>query len=161
MQRQLKRKEKGWQRNKEKLKESSKSLNTPEIVAAQMEAKKAYKARWTMDACEEQGQHLHDFIKQGRGSGCKSLYLGKQSLICKRNQQIAIAKLKSKRAKSKYGTPILQFELPGLLLHFHGVREHLLENRVHLDLVRPSLLLPYFAALLQITLGTCLTLPPF
>ena len=40
--------------------EVKKSLNSFEILTAQMEAKKAYKARWTTSACEEQGQHLHE-----------------------------------------------------------------------------------------------------
>ena len=59
---------------------------------------------------EEVGQSLHDFIKIEGGSTNLSPYLGRQPLICKRNQEIAIAKLKAKKAKRKNGKLMPTFE---------------------------------------------------
>ena len=55
----------------------------------------------------------------------------------KRNQAIAIAKLKAKRKRKKHGTPLPSFEVPWLLPHFHGVRESLLEVGYSSEFVRP------------------------
>ena len=90
-----------------------------------------------MTSYEEAGKKLHDLIKQGEVVGCKSPYLGRQPLVCKQNQAIAIAELKAKRERSEHGIPLPNFALPLLLLHFHGMREHLLENGVPVEAVRP------------------------
>ena len=116
--------------------------NTPQIIAAQEEARRLFKSKWTTNACEEQGQRLHDLIKKGCESSCQSPYLGRQSLVCKRNQAIAFAKLKAKREKKKHRTPLSNFELPWLLPHFHGVRDSLLELGYPLEFVRPPQLPP-------------------
>ena len=54
--------------------------NTTEGATAQAEAKKWFKAKWTVGACEEAGQHLHDLIKQKGVSSNLSPYLGRQPL---------------------------------------------------------------------------------
>ena len=102
--------------------------NSAATILAQEEARKQFKAKWTNSACEEAGQKLHDLIKLRGDIFNKSPYLGRQPLVCKRNQQIAIAKLKEKHARKKNGTPMPTFELPLLLPHFHGVQEDLLEQ---------------------------------
>ena len=43
--------------------QAKRALNTTEFVAAQEEAKKLYKSKWTVATCEEAGQKLHDLIK--------------------------------------------------------------------------------------------------
>ena len=55
--------------------------NALEIIAAQEEAKRLYKAKWTSSACEEQGQKLHDLIKQGYENSCTSPYLGRTTCM--------------------------------------------------------------------------------
>ena len=119
--------------------------NTPQIMATQEEARRLFKSKWTTSACEEQGQRLHDLIKKGYGSSCQSPYLGRQPLICKRNQAIAFAKLKAKRERKKHGIPLPNFELPWLLPHFHGVRDSLLELGYPLEFVRLLQLPPCIA----------------
>ena len=76
--------------------QAKRTLNIAEFVVAQEEAKKLYKSKWTVAACEEVGQKLHDLIKQG-GISNSSLYLGKQPLVCKRYQQVAIARMRAKK----------------------------------------------------------------
>ena len=63
--------------------------------------------------------------------------LGRQPLVCKRNQVIAFANLKAKRERKKHGTLLPNFELPWLLPHFHGVRDSLLKLDYRLEFVRP------------------------
>ena len=116
--------------------------NTLQIMAAQEEAKRLFKSKWTTSACEEQGQRLHDLIKKGYASSYQSRYLGRQPLVCKRNQAIAFAKLKAKRERKKHGTPLPNFELPWLLSHFHRVRDSLLELGYPMELIRPVQLPP-------------------
>ena len=77
--------------------------NSSTAILAQEEARKQFKANWTSSACEEAGQKLHDLIKLGGDIFKRSPYLGRQPLVCKRNQQIAMAKLKAKHAKKKRG----------------------------------------------------------
>ena len=123
-------------------KQARMTRNTPQIMAAQEEAKRLFKSKWTTSACEEQGQRLHDLIKKGYASSCQSPYLGRQPLVCKRNQAIAFTKLKAKREKKKHGIPLPNFELPWLLPHFHGVRDSLLELDYPMEFVRPAQLPP-------------------
>ena len=77
--------------------QAKRALNTAEFVVAQEEAKKLYKSKWIVVACEEAGQKLHDLIKEGGGISNSSLYLGRQPLVCKRNQQVAIARMRAKK----------------------------------------------------------------
>ena len=76
--------------------QAKRALNTVEFVVAQEEAKKLYKSKWTVATCEEVGQKLHNLIKQG-GILNSSLYLGRQPLVCKRNWQVAIARMRAKK----------------------------------------------------------------
>ena len=39
--------------------------NISQIIAVQEEARRLYKSKWTTSTCEEQGQRLHDLIKEG------------------------------------------------------------------------------------------------
>ena len=117
-------------------KQAMMTTNMPEIMAIQKEARRIFKANWTTSTCEEQGQKLHDRIKEGYASLCQAPYLGKQPLAYKRNQDTAIAKLKAKRARGKYGTPLPSFEPPLVLPHFHGMREPLLAQGFPWELVR-------------------------
>ena len=117
--------------------------NSAVAILAQEEARKQFKAKWTITACEEAWQKLHDLIKLGGDIFNKSPYLGRQPLVCKRNQQIAMAKVKAKEARKKNGTPMPTFELPLLLPHFHGVREDLLERGIPLHLIRPAKFPPW------------------
>ena len=95
--------------------EAKKLANSPEVIAAQEEAKRKFKESWTTDACERASQKLHDLIKEeGIHSNHKG-YLGKQPLACKGNQEVAIAKLKAKRTKKTHGTPMPTFDLPIIL----------------------------------------------
>ena len=109
-------------------KEAKRLANTAEAIASQEEAKKQFKEKWTTKACEQVGQRLHDLMKEGGGIPNPKLYLERQPLACKKNQEIAIAKLKAKRNRNKHGTPISCFELPLMLLHFHGVKEYCLQQ---------------------------------
>ena len=84
-------------KNRAHERQAKRVLNTAEFVAAQEEAKKLYKSEWTVVACEEAGQKLHDLIKEGGGISNSSLYLRRQPLVCKRNQQIAIARMRAKK----------------------------------------------------------------
>ena len=81
--------------------QAKRALNTTEFVAAQEEAKKLYKSKWIVIACEEAGQKLHDLIKQGGPISNSNLYLGTQPLVCKRNQQVAIARMRAKKKERK------------------------------------------------------------
>ena len=56
-------------------KEVKKSLNTLEIIAAQMEAKKAYKARWTIDACEKKDNNCMILLNKVEGVVAKAYIL--------------------------------------------------------------------------------------
>ena len=83
--------------------EAKRMGNSVAAILAQEEARKQFKAKWTITACEEAGQKLHDLIKLGGDIFNKSPYLGRQPLVCKRNQQIAMAKVKAKQARKKMG----------------------------------------------------------
>ena len=122
--------------------------NSAAAILAQEEARKQFKAKWTITACKEVGQKLHDLIKLGGDIFNKSPYLGRQPLVCKRNQQISMAKVKAKHARKKNGTPMPTFELPLLLPHFHGVREDLLERGIPLHLIRPAKFPPWMFCIL-------------
>ena len=110
--------------------QAKRALNTAEFVAAQEEAKKLYKSKWTVAACEEAGQKLHDLIKEGGGISNSSLYLGRQPLVCKRNQQVAIARMRAKKRRRKEGTHLPTFDPPLVLRHFHSVAKSLLQQGV-------------------------------
>ena len=131
--------------------QAKKTLSTPKILATQEEAKKLYKSKWTIAACEEFGQKLHDLIKQGGMASNSSLYLGRQPLVCKRNQQIAICELKAKRIRKEKGTHLLTFDPSMVLPHFHGVCESLLEQSVPPHFVRPFELRPWLFCTLPLS----------
>ena len=57
--------------------EAKRLQNTIEIVAIEEEAKKQFKAKWTIEACKQARKNLHDFIKKGGGSSNQSPYLEK------------------------------------------------------------------------------------
>ena len=65
--------------------------------------KKKFKASWTKDACKRVEQKLHNFIKEGGGNSNHSPYLNRLPLAFKRNQEIAMLKLKVKKTKISIG----------------------------------------------------------
>ena len=102
-------------------------LNILQLLIAQEKANQIFKNKKTIASYEEEASYsLHDFIIQDWGARNTSLYLRKKPLTCKKKSRV-IAKLKSKRKKRKRNTHLLNFHPPWLLLHFYGVREHLLE----------------------------------
>ena len=123
--------------------QAKRALNIAEFVAAQEEAKKLYKSKWTVAACEEAWQKLHDLIKEGGGISNSSLYLGRQPLVCKKNQQVAIARMRVKKRRKEEGTPLPTFDPPLVLPHFHNAAESLLQQGVPAQFVRLEQLPPW------------------
>ena len=63
--------------------------------------------------------------------------------MCKRNQAIAIARLKAKRARRKHGVLLSTFDVLGLLPHFHSMKKPLLALGYPMEFVRPPQLPPW------------------
>ena len=128
-----------YKRVEEKLKEAAAKVDR----AANKDAKRKFKEKWTKDAIEDVGEKLHECIRKGGQILDQIPYLGRQPWQCKWNQEVAILKLKAKRKRRENGIPLPEFPLPFQLPWFHGVQQTLLEQGVPQRLLSPQAIPPW------------------
>jgi hypothetical protein len=88
------------------------------------EAKKIFKEKWTPTAISEAGEKLQRLMKEGCPTIIHIPYFGMCPEQCKTNQQVAMSKLKAKRAFIKDKIPIPSFPPMLELPWTHGWQQH-------------------------------------
>ena len=72
----------------------------------------------------------------------------RETTICmQKKSSLAIAKLKAKRNRRKFGIPLPNFALREMLPYFHGIREVLLEFGYPLEVIRPPQFAPWLSCI--------------